>query len=139
MWRGARPFFFLAKNFPRPRLALTKGGPVDLSRIEATLDRIAETLEKLATAPRAAPGGSGRSEPTSVCTKLPDGRYQWEILPEHKRSKCKYCDGEVYWFKSTQSGKWCIVDPDGFGHRDRCTKAGNPGKAAPVASTEVPF
>lgn len=115
---------------------------MDLSKIESLLDRIANSLETLSTKPYPASGGGGGGGgggQTAACKKLPDGRYKWEILPEHKRAKCKYCDAEVYWFKASTSGNWCIVNPDGFGHRDTCGKAGNPVKAKPDVSSEVPF
>lgn len=118
---------------------------MDLGVLEAALDRIESQLQRIATALESGAsasgggGGGGGGDKTGKCTKLPDGRFKWEILPHHKSSKCKYCGGEVYWFKA-KSGKWVIVDPDGFSHRDRCGKAGNPVETTePETNEEVPF
>lgn len=99
--------------------------------IQGQLERIATALEQRP----ASGGGEGKrttSKQSTRCMKQTDGRFRWEVLPSHSSTPCKFCQREVYFYFNPKSGKWSVVNADGYSHRDTCVQAGNPIHSPPA-------
>jgi hypothetical protein len=108
-------------------------------RLESLLERIASALERQPGGHGGGGGGGGNGQ--DRCTKLPDGRFKWEITPDKKVSHCRKCNAEIFWVK-TKNHKNLPINPDGFSHFDTCGGSGNPiSTSSPPEedSSEVPF
>ena len=62
---------------------------------------------------------NGSSEAPANRYKNEQGKWVWQLPPDPKPSKCRYCEGEIFWVKS-KKGKNVPCDKDGICHYETC-------------------
>ena len=109
---------------------------------EATSEQIVSLLTEI----RDALKNQGATSSGSFGDEAPANRYQnesgewvYEVPTNKKSSKCRSCQGEIWWVK-TKKGKNVPVNKDGVCHFDTCTeKRPMPSPASLVRNEDVPF
>jgi hypothetical protein len=101
-------------------------------QIVSLLTEIRDTLKAQGVVSQVASGGD---EAPAKRYQNADGEWVYEVPTHKKASKCRSCQGEIWWVK-TKKGKNVPVNKDGVCHFDTCTER------KPVAATvtdDVPF
>jgi hypothetical protein len=101
-------------------------------QIVSLLTEIRDTLKAQGVVSQVASGGD---EAPAKRYQNADGEWVYEVPTHKKASKCRSCQGEIWWVK-TKKGKNVPVNKDGVCHFDTCSEK----REAPVAVTDdVPF
>ena len=112
----------------------------DFSRIEGILERIAVSVETIASIQSATPQKFAQSQkmasrtanlPEATCRKEGD-QFIWTIPEGAAEGKCRDCQGGIVWVRS-KGGKAVPLNPDGLSHMDSC-----PARTKPKADDKAP-
>lgn len=107
-------------------------------QIVSLLTEIRDTLKSQGTINTGGGAGGFGDEAPAKRYQNADGEWVYEVPTHKKASKCRSCQGEIWWVK-TKNGKNVPVNKDGVCHFDTCPERKAPTSPAPSVTEDVPF
>jgi hypothetical protein len=107
-------------------------------QIVSLLTEIRDTLKAQGMVTASASSGKFGDEAPAKRYQNADGEWVYEVPKHKKASKCRSCQGEIWWVK-TKNGKNVPVNNDGVCHFDTCPDRKESVPASSAVDADVPF